>query len=230
MQIASGTSPAGARMRRLVYGDWSWYVRDPLDVLRLAFVGGTIAFAVQGRSTAIGLTAASALLLVVRIIDLPRRFDLAVIVAMSLIAWGTALGLYGDYEVYDNIVHGVSPFFYAPVLYVVLVRLDVLTGPERTTAAHHHVGVFISTLALGMAVGAGYEVIEWLSDSLLGTHLVKSVDDTGSDLLEDTAGSLAGAAFAAIWSVRHWATRRTPVVARHRPGRWVAARLVERVR
>jgi len=34
--------------RRLVYGDWSWLVRDGLDVIRLAFFGGTIAFAVQG--------------------------------------------------------------------------------------------------------------------------------------------------------------------------------------
>jgi hypothetical protein len=31
--------------RRLVYGDWSWLVRDGLDVIRLAFFGGTIAFA-----------------------------------------------------------------------------------------------------------------------------------------------------------------------------------------
>jgi len=59
-----------------------------------------------------------------------------------------------------------------------------------------------------MAVGAGYEVVEWLSDTLAGTHFVKSVDDTGSDLLEDTLGSLAGATLVTVWSIRHWATRR----------------------
>jgi uncharacterized membrane protein YjdF/uncharacterized membrane protein HdeD (DUF308 family) len=200
--------------RRVSYGDWSWIVRDPLDVLRLAFVAGTIAFASMGRSTAVGLTAASALLLVCRMIDLPRRFDFAVIAAMTLIAWGTALGLYGDYYFYDNLVHGVAPFFYAPVLYIVLVRLEVLVDPERTSIARHHLGVFISTLALGMAVGAGYEVIEWLSDSLLGTHFVKSIDDTGSDLLEDTLGSCAGAALVAVWSLRSWSTRRTTAASR----------------
>jgi hypothetical protein len=78
---------------------------------------GTIAFAVMGRSTAVGLTAAAALLLICRIIDLPRRFDFAIIAAMTLIAWGTALGLYGDYYFYDNVVHAVAAFFYAPVLY-----------------------------------------------------------------------------------------------------------------
>jgi len=215
--------------RRLVYGDWWWALRDPLDVLRLAFVGGTVAFALMGRSTAVGLTAASALLLVCRIVDLPRRFDLAVIVAMTLIAWGTALGLYGDYPFYDDVVHGAAPFFYAPVLYLVLVRLEVLVDPARTSVPRHHAGVFVSTLALGMAVGAGYEVIEWVSDSLLGTHLVKSADDTGSDLLEGALGSCAGAGLAALWSVRGWSTRRTPDAERV-PGRGVASGLARRGR
>jgi uncharacterized membrane protein HdeD (DUF308 family)/uncharacterized membrane protein YjdF len=207
------TEPSGRRWdrRRLVYGDWSWFIRDPLDLLRIGFIAGTIAFALMGRSTAVGLTAACVLLLVARIIDLPRRFDLGLIVAMTLIAWGTALTLYGDYYVYDNIVHSLSPFFYAPVIYIALVRLGVLADPEETRSVRNHVGVFVSTLAIGMAVGAGYEVIEWLSDSLLGTHFVQSIDDTGSDLLEDTLGSLAGAAFLAVWSIRHWSSRRIPV-------------------
>ncbi|HET7649001.1 MAG TPA: DUF308 domain-containing protein [Gaiellaceae bacterium] len=194
--------------RRLLYGDWTWFVRDPLDVLRLVFFAGTIAFAVAGRSTAVGLTAASALLLIVRIVNLPRWFDFSVIAAMTLIAWGTALSLYGEHHFYDDIVHSLSPFLYAPVLYLALVRLGVLADPEQTTATYNRVGVFVTTLALGMAVGAGYEVIEWLSDTLLGTHLVESVDDTGSDLLEDTFGSLAGATLVTVWSIRHWSTRR----------------------
>lgn len=195
--------------QRAVYGDWSWFVRDPLDLLRLAFVVGTIAFALMGRSTAVGLTAASVLLLIARISNLPRWFDFSVIAAMTLIAWGTALGLYGEHFFYDNVVHSLSPFFYAPVLYIALVRLHVLADPEETTTAYSHAGVFVSTLALGMAVGAGYEVVEWLSDALAGTQFVKSIDDTGSDLLEDTLGSLAGATLVTVWSIRHWSSRRT---------------------
>ncbi|HZQ65092.1 MAG TPA: DUF308 domain-containing protein [Gaiellaceae bacterium] len=197
--------------RRLLYGDWTWVVRDWLDVLRIAFIAGTIAFAVMGRSTAVGLTAASALLLIVRIIGVPRRFDFGVIAAMTLIAWGTALGLYGDHYFYDNVVHTLSPFFYSPVLYIALVRLRVLVDPQEA-ATYSRAGVFVSTLALGMAVGAGYEVVEWVSDKLLGTHLVHSLDDTGSDLLEDTIGSLAGATLVTVWSVRHWSSRRVAVV------------------
>jgi uncharacterized membrane protein HdeD (DUF308 family) len=192
----------------LLLGDWHWLVRDPLDVLRLTFFGGTIAFALMGRSTAVGLTAASVLLLVARIVNLPRRFDLGVVVAMTFIAWGTALSLYGQYHFYDTIVHGTTPIFYAPVLYVCLVRLDVLTDPGDATTTLQHAGVFVSTLAIGMAVGAGYEVIEWLSDSLVGTAFVENADDTGRDLLADTIGSLVGAGGLTVWSISGWTSRR----------------------
>jgi hypothetical protein len=196
--------------RRIIFGDWTWLVRDPLDVLRLVFIAGTVAFAVMGRSTAVGLTAASAVLLIARIADLPRWFDFTLIVAMTAIAWGTALSLYGDYFFYDNVVHSVSPFCYSPVLYISLVRLDVLPDPARVHSVSRRAGIFISTLALGMAVGAGYEVVEWSSDKLLGTHLVKSIDDTGSDLLEDTCGSLVAAILVTVWSTRRWTSRRIP--------------------
>src|SRR4029079_16279453 len=128
---------------------------------------GTIAFAVQGRSTAVALTAASAVLLVARVIDLPRWFDFGLTVAMSLIAWGTALSLYGGWFYYDRIVHGLSPIGYVPVLYIALVRLCVVPDPasairERRVARIS--GIFVITLALGIAVGACYESIEWFED------------------------------------------------------------------
>jgi uncharacterized membrane protein HdeD (DUF308 family) len=210
--------------RRLVLlGDWHWLVRDPLDVLRAVFLGGTLAYAVMGRSTAVGLTAAFAVLLLARIINLPRRFDLGLIVAMTLIAWGTALSLYGEYDYYDTIVHGTTPMFYAPVLYICFVRMGVLVDPKETTTARQHAGVFVSTLAIGMAVGAGYEVVEWVSDSLVGTHFVESADDTGSDLLADTIASGVGAAFVTVWSVSGWTSRRVTYRPAAPPdvGRWI---------
>lgn len=199
--------------RRVLLGDWHWLIRDPLDVLRYAFIAGAIAYAVMGRAGSSGLIAASVLLLVARIVNLPRWFDFSVIAAMALIAWGTAFSLYGDYYFYDNLVHGVSPFFYTPVLYLALARLGVLPEPEDTRGAYQYAGVFVTTLALGMAVGAGYEIVEWLSDSLLGTHFVKSTGDTGSDLLEGALGSLAAASLVTVWSVRRWPSRRTTTVA-----------------
>jgi uncharacterized membrane protein HdeD (DUF308 family) len=211
------TTIRGWDWQRIIYGDWTWLVRDWIDVIRLAFIGGTIAFAVQGRSDVIALTAASSVLLIARIIDLPRWFDFGLTVAMSLIAWGTALHLYGQWFYYDKVVHGLSPVAYAPVLYIVLVRLGVVPDPgeairERRTARIS--GIFIVTLALGMAVGAGYESVEWFEDKLdiLGGNFVKGLWDTETDLLADTSGSLVGATFLTVWAMHGWSSRRVTVV------------------
>jgi uncharacterized membrane protein HdeD (DUF308 family)/uncharacterized membrane protein YjdF len=212
---AETSSQLDLRRRRLIYGDWTWLVRDGLDVLRALFIAGTIVFAVQGRSTAVALAAASAVLLVARVVDLPRWFDFGLIVAMSLIAYGTALSLYGGWFYYDKIVHGISPIGYVPVLYIALVRLGVVPDPGRAIREHRVArisGIFIVTLALGMAVGSGYESVEWFEDKFLGGHFVGGLWDTETDLLCDTGGSLVGATFLTVWALKGWTSRRITVV------------------
>jgi uncharacterized membrane protein HdeD (DUF308 family) len=207
----------GWDQRRLVYGDWTWVVRDGLDLIRLAFIGGTIAFAVQGRSDVVALTAASIVLLIARIVNLPRWFDFGLIMAMTLIAYGTALGLYGDWFYYDKVVHGLSPVGYVPVLYIALVRLGVVPDPGQAIVERRVAricGIFIVTLAVGMAVGGFYENIEWIEDKfgILGGHFVKGLWDTETDLLCDAGGSIAGATFLTVWALRGWSSRRVTVV------------------
>jgi uncharacterized membrane protein YjdF len=224
---------SGWDRRRLVYGDWTWFVRDGLDVLRCAFIAGTIVFAVEGRSTAVALTAASAVLLVARVVDLPRWFDFGLIVAMSLIAWGTALSLYGSWFYYDKIVHGLSPVGYVPVVYIALVRLGVVPDPgtaisERRVARVS--GIFVVTLAVGIAVGAVYESIEWFEDKFLGGHFVGGLWDTETDLLCDEGGSLVGAAFLTVWALRGWTSRRVTVVPAPGPTETVVETAAERLR
>jgi len=219
--------------RRLVYGDWTWLVRDGLDVLRFAFIAGAVVFAVEGRSTAVALTAASAVLLVARVIDMPRWFDFGLIVAMTLIAYGTALSLYGGWFYYDKIVHGLSPIGYVPVLYIVLVRLGVVPDPGRAIQEHRVArisGIFIVTLALGIAVGGVYESIEWFEDKFLGGHFVGGLWDTETDLLCDEGGSLVGATFLTVWALQGWTSRRVTVVPAPGPTETPVETAAERLR
>jgi hypothetical protein len=198
--------------RRLLLGDWNRFVRDPIDVLRIAFIGGTVVYWALGRSTAIGLTAASIVLVIARVVDLPRPYDLMLLGAMVLIAGGTAFDLYGRIGWYDKLVHGLSPFMWAPALYIVCVRLEVLPNLGQSRAAHHLIGMFLVTLALGAAVGAGYEICEWALDGFFPHwHLVKGERDTATDLIADFIGAALGGLSLVVWSLWGWGTvRRRP--------------------
>jgi hypothetical protein len=198
--------------RRLLLGDWGRWIRDPIDVLRLCFIAGTAVYWALGRPIAIGLTAASLVLVVARFANLPRPYDLMLMLAMVLIAFGSALDLYSRITYYDKVVHGLSPLMWAPALYIVCVRLEVLPDLGRSRAAHHLVGMFLVTLALGAAVGAAYEVCEWTLDGIFPHwHLVKSERDTATDLIADFAGATLGGLSLVVWNVwGHGTLRRVP--------------------
>ncbi|MGY2084081.1 hypothetical protein [Blastococcus sp. SYSU DS0539] len=55
-------------------------------------------------------------------------------------------------------------------------------------------GIAVVTAALGVTVGALWEIYEWRSDAWSGTALSEGNDDTNGDLVRDGLGSLAGAA------------------------------------
>lgn len=71
--------------------------------------------------------------------------------------------------------------------------------------------MFLVTFALGLAVGALWEVLEWTSDGVLGSHLSQGNTDTVGDLIADASGSLAGGGLMVLWSKRGWGSvRRIP--------------------
>jgi hypothetical protein len=196
---------ASVTARRLVLGDWSRWVRDPLDLMRLGFAAGLVWFAVQGDvkgtfNLALGLVVVA----LARAVQLPRLYDLAVIVAMVFTMVGEALGLYDSILWYDRLVHVVVPLLWAQVLYIGLARLEVLPDLRDETSTRHHVGIFVVTAALGIAVGGVWEVFEYTSDAAFGSNLSESNGDTVGDLIADTAGSLAGGALLVAYSRFGW--------------------------
>lgn len=198
--------------RTLVLGDWHPAVRDPLDLLRGAFVAGAIVLAVLGRGGAVNLTVAALAAVAVRFLDLPRPFDLAFLLAMALTGGGEAFRLYDRFGYYDVVVHFLVPVFGAPCVYIALARLDTLPDPaDAFGSARHLAGIFVVTFALGLAIGALWEIFEWISDHTLGSRLQLGQSDTIGDLVADGAGALGGGASLAAWTVFGWATvRRLP--------------------
>lgn len=188
--------------RRLLLGDWGRWIRDPIDLLRLCFIAGALVYVVLGRSTAIELVAASIVLVIARFLNLPRPYDLTLMLALVLIAFGSALDLYSRITYYDKVVHGVSPALWAPVLYILCVRLEVLPDLGHSRTAHTFIGIFLVTLALGAAVGAAYEICEWTLDGIFPHwHLVKSERDTATDLIADFVGATLGGLSLVCWNM-----------------------------
>jgi len=198
--------------RTLLLGDWNRVIRDPLDVLRLVFLAGAVAFAVAGDTKGVfNLLLAFAILLAARFANLPRVYDLALIVALVLTQGGEAFGIYDSLHWYDRVVHFVVPMLTSQVIYLCLARLEVLPDPRQETLPHHHAGMFLVTFALGLAVGALWEVFEYTSDGVFGSNLSEDNADTVGDLVADASGSLAGGALMVLWSTRGWGSvRRIP--------------------
>jgi hypothetical protein len=197
--------------RTLLLGDWSRPVRDPIDVLRVAYLVGIPVVYAARDDYPLNLTVSAIAVIAVRFLLLPRLYDLAFCLGFGLTGWGDALGLYQRIGFYDLIVHSLASFFFAPVLYILLARAEVLADLKQVTTAHHFVGVFVVTLALGLAVGAVWEMAEYTSDHFLGTKLAKSERDTATDLMVDGAGAAAGAALLVAWAIYGWGSvRRVP--------------------
>jgi uncharacterized membrane protein YjdF len=185
---------------KLFLGEWGPIVRDPLDVLRLAFVVGTIVWLVTGRDAADGLVASSLLLLAARAVSLPRFYDLLLIVAMTITGWGSALHFYGQWSWYDNVVHVLMPLLVTPIIYVLLVRLGVLPELRDLTQVHQQLGFFLIAFCFGMAISGGWEVLEWWLDVWTGTHRVKDAADTAGDLTSGLWGSIGAGLLLIAWS------------------------------
>ena len=203
--------------RRLLLGDWTPAVRDGIDLLRLLILGGAVVYAFQGRpGAAVLLFGLGAVTVLARLVNLPRVYDLSLTVGMALQGFGETWGLYDQFVRFDDLVHFTLPMLTAPVIYIALARLDVVPDPRDETHLQHYVGIAIVTAALGIAVGALWEVYEWRSDAWLGTTLSEGNDDTNGDLVRDTLGSLVGAALLVAWARFGWGSvRRIPGVNTH---------------
>jgi hypothetical protein len=203
--------------RRLLLGDWTPVVRDGIDVLRLVIFGGAVAYGVAGRTGAAALLGfLGAITVLARVINLPRVYDLSLTLAMALQGFGETFGVYDRWVHFDDLVHFTLPMLTAPVVYIALARLEVVPDPRDETHLQHYVGIAVVTAALGITIGALWEVFEWRSDAWFGTALSESNDDTNGDLVRDSLGSLAGAALLVAWARFGWGSvRRIPGVNTH---------------
>ena len=206
------TQARGLTWQKVFLGDWSTVVRDPLDVLRLVFFGATIVWGLTGHPWT-QVLGASLVLVFARAASLPRFYDFSLIVVMTLVGWGEALGIYDSWRYYDNVVHTTVPLLLTGVVYVGLMRLCILPELRELTQSRQRIGFFLTVLMMGMAIGAGWEIVEYTLDSTTGSHLILSTTDTATDLIWDTIGAAGAATILVLWSLGNHSLKRRPGVA-----------------
>jgi hypothetical protein len=194
--------------RHLLLGDWNRVVRDPLDLVRAAFAVAALVYALLGLDGAVNLGVAAVAVTAVRFLNLPQPYDLAFIACMWLTGWGEALRLYDRFTNYDVLVHFLVPMLGAPIVYIALSRLEALAEPREHDQRHHYVGLFLVTLALGLALGALWEISEWSSDHIFGSKLQTGQSDTIGDLVADACGAGAGGVLLVVWAAFGWGSVR----------------------
>ncbi len=152
-------------------GDWSRWIRDPADLIRMSFlVGAFVTLGVGEPEQALRLFLTFLVSLVPRLLAAPRPFDAAFGIGMSLQAWGNLAHAF-EGQGYDKLVHFVLPCAVAMLAYVGLVRARVLPELEAERGIHRLTGVAASTFAIGFAVAGAYELYEWFARQVFGAHL-----------------------------------------------------------
>jgi uncharacterized membrane protein YjdF len=194
---------------RVLLGDWNRFIRDPADLLRVSYVVAAIAeWATGDFGAGVRFLLTFLVVLAPRLLQMPRPFDFAFALAMAFQAWGNALHTFDQVHGYDTVVHFVLPCATAPILYILLSRLELVPDLAERKAPHHHLAIVVVSLAFGLSVGAVYEMWEWLDNHALGGNHAVGYDDTIKDLADDALGSLAGGALLLLWSTRGWRTSR----------------------
>lgn len=181
------------RWQRLVLGDWNPVIRDPIDLMRAALLIGSVLLAFLDKNLEAAPLITVLVVLVPRILDLPRPLDAAVVVGMSIQAWGNLFDFFNRYGWYDDVVHFLVPMLTCAATYVVLARLEIVPPPDRSYLRRHDLGVFLVTFLIGLGYAALYEIYEAGADAVFDSNLQESLADTNTDLLFGALGSAVGA-------------------------------------
>ena len=195
---------------RLLLGDWTRAVRDPIDLIRLSYLAGAVwCLAIGEPGTALRFALTFVAVLLPRMLAAPRLFDFFFSATLGLQAWGNLLGLFAHGDLFDRFDHLLSPMGVAPLFYLWLVRRELVPDLHEETRRFSWLGILLVGFSIGVTVGTLYEFYEFAANRF-GGHLFTSYQDTILDLIMDSTGALVGSAALALWAQAGWGSRRIP--------------------
>jgi hypothetical protein len=214
-------------LRKLILGDWHPLLRDPLDLLRLAFaVASVLAFMAGHPGQGMRLAFSFIVVVAAARLNMPRVFDLLFILGWGAQAWGNAADLFSlnvcthirvgkaNFAClgYDDYVHFVLPLTSVAPLYVLGLRLDVLPDLSQQTSWRPRLGTVLFAGLSCTAIATLNEIWEYVAVNWLNQSLQIGYSDSIFDLTLGVFGSVAGGVLIWVWAARRWPTQRSPGV------------------
>ena len=165
------------------------------DVVRALTLVSVVVATVGWGGTAFPVMALSLLGVVVpRMLGLRPAFDVLVCVLVLVAGWSSVLEWYTSVFLWDKFFHVVLTGLLAAVLYVIGADLRAVPAPSD----ERRVVVAVLALCAGLAIGAAWEMGEWLGHNFVDSAISVGYDDTIGDLAADGAGGLL-AGFGLPW-------------------------------
>lgn len=165
------------------------------DVVRaLVLVSLVVAVVGWGGTSFAVMSLCLAGVVVPRMLGLRPAFDVLVCVLVLVAGWSSVLEWYTSVFLWDKVVHVLLTGLLAAVLYV----LGSDAGAVPPAAGGRRVAVAVLALCGGLAVGATWEMGEWLGHNFVDSAIFVGYDDTVGDLAADGFGGLL-AGFGLPW-------------------------------
>ncbi len=160
------------------------------------------------QAATLGVFLGVALLFVRRERQLPTLFDLIFVGAALINAVGWAWNLFDQPGLYDEVAHAFTMF-------AITLALGFLLYNELMQGFYAHRVMFVVTIAsMGIAIGALWEVVEWLADFVIPMQIVAGLSDTVTDLILDSAGAVL-AAMLNLWGLNERARQERSTTSAH---------------
>ncbi len=128
-------------------------------------------------------------------ISLPFELDLLVTLSLFLhIFLGEGLEFYNRYWIWDKLLHVYGSGVIAIIAFVVVYSLHYTKKLRLTLPL-----IMLITFSFAMAMGAMWEIGEFLVDVTFGKHAQKGLTDTMVDLIDDLIGGVIVAVMGALY-------------------------------
>lgn len=159
------------------------------DALRLVGVVGVVAAFLWFGVTDAGIVAlALPALMAPRFLGVRAGFDLVCGATVLVAAWSNVFGWYRSIPGWDLVLHVACTGVLAVLTYLALAWLHVVPHPATDGARRRTPLVIVPALAL--ALGAVWELVEWLGKTFVTDEIFVTYADTIGDLVADGVGGV----------------------------------------